>query len=154
MAESFRDSISVWEERRVEADEYRELDGERVLALDHYCGRGKTSRLEVGQARAERDPQPTVYGLARRAEGHPDGRFLFHSVRRGPIRSGERCGVVPAPRTASSLAAMETRIAQTARQIARCAETRDWPLSGPDGWWCSAGHCRFWSGCPGGRARP
>jgi RecB family exonuclease len=114
----------------------------------------KVGAKHVSEVRAERDPQPTVYGLARRAEGHPDGRFLFHSVRRGPIRSGERCGVVPAPRTASSLAAMETRIAQTARQIARCAETRDWPLSGPDGWWCSAGHCRFWSGCPGGRARP
>ena len=34
---------------RVEAEEYRELDGERVLVLFHFSGRGKTSGLEVGQ---------------------------------------------------------------------------------------------------------
>ena len=49
MAEAFRDWLSTWEEWRVEAEEYRELDGERVLVLFHFSARGKTSGLEIGQ---------------------------------------------------------------------------------------------------------
>ena len=49
MAEVFRDWLSTWEEWRVEAEEYRELDGERVLVLFHFSARGKTSGLELGQ---------------------------------------------------------------------------------------------------------
>jgi hypothetical protein len=71
----------------------------------------KVGAKHVTEARAERDPQPTAYRLARRAEGRAEGRFLFHSIRRGAIRSGERCVVVPAPRSAARLAAMEARIA-------------------------------------------
>jgi ketosteroid isomerase-like protein len=53
MAQGFRDWVSAWEEFRIEADEYRELDDERVLVLTHAGGRGKTSGLEVGQMRAD-----------------------------------------------------------------------------------------------------
>ena len=49
MAESFRDWLSAWEEWRVEAEEYRELGGGRVLVLFHFSARGKTSGLRVGQ---------------------------------------------------------------------------------------------------------
>ena len=49
MAETFRDWLSTWQEWCVEAEEYRELDGERVLVLFHFSARGKTSGLEVGQ---------------------------------------------------------------------------------------------------------
>jgi ketosteroid isomerase-like protein len=52
MAEGWRGFLSAWEEWRVEADEYRELDGERVLVLTHYSGRGKTSGLDLGRMRA------------------------------------------------------------------------------------------------------
>jgi ketosteroid isomerase-like protein len=49
--EGFRHFLSTWEELRVEVDEYRELDGERVLVLHHFSGRGKTRGLELGQMR-------------------------------------------------------------------------------------------------------
>jgi ketosteroid isomerase-like protein len=49
MADGFRDFVNAWEGWRVEADDYRELDGERILVLVHYGGRGRTSGLELGQ---------------------------------------------------------------------------------------------------------
>jgi hypothetical protein len=45
MAEGFRDWLSAWEDYRSEAQEYREVDGERVLVLVRNSGRGKTSGL-------------------------------------------------------------------------------------------------------------
>ena len=47
MAESMRDSLSAWQGARTEAEEYRELDDERVLALTRRSGRGKASGLEL-----------------------------------------------------------------------------------------------------------
>jgi ketosteroid isomerase-like protein len=44
-----RDMRSPFEDFRLEADEYRELDDERVLVLYHRSGRGKLSELELGQ---------------------------------------------------------------------------------------------------------
>jgi ketosteroid isomerase-like protein len=49
MAEGWRSFGTAWEDLRQQADEYREVDGERVLALFHYSGRGKASGLELGQ---------------------------------------------------------------------------------------------------------
>jgi ketosteroid isomerase-like protein len=49
MAQEWRGILSSWEEFQVEAEEYRELDDERVLVLNHFSGRGKTSGVEVGQ---------------------------------------------------------------------------------------------------------
>jgi ketosteroid isomerase-like protein len=53
MAGAMGDYLGAWEEWRVEADDYLELDGERVLVLQHYSARGKTSGLELGQMRAQ-----------------------------------------------------------------------------------------------------
>jgi ketosteroid isomerase-like protein len=53
MAEGARGIFDAWEGYRVGADEYRELDGERVLVLVHQGGRGKTSGLEIGRVRAK-----------------------------------------------------------------------------------------------------
>src|SRR6266513_987326 len=44
-----RTYLSAWDEYRVKAEEYRELDGERVLALAHFSALGRTSGLEVRQ---------------------------------------------------------------------------------------------------------
>jgi ketosteroid isomerase-like protein len=48
MLERWREGETVWEDSRVEADDYRELDDERVLVLVRRRGRGKTSGLELG----------------------------------------------------------------------------------------------------------
>jgi ketosteroid isomerase-like protein len=48
MAAGWGEVLSAWEDLRAEAEEYRELDAERVLALIHNRGRGKTSGLELG----------------------------------------------------------------------------------------------------------
>jgi ketosteroid isomerase-like protein len=41
--------LSAWEGFHHRADEYRELDSDRVLVLARFGGRGKTSGLEIGQ---------------------------------------------------------------------------------------------------------
>jgi ketosteroid isomerase-like protein len=49
MAEAARQRLNTWEAYRIEVDEYRELDGERVLVLIRRSGRGKLSGLQLGQ---------------------------------------------------------------------------------------------------------
>src|SRR3954462_10188246 len=49
MAQAGSAWMSAWEEYRVEVDEYRRLDDERILVLMLHCGRGKTSGLDVRQ---------------------------------------------------------------------------------------------------------
>ncbi len=109
----------------------------------------KVGKKHVTDTAARRSPQATSYLLARALEGRPAQHFEFHSVRRGAVR-GERCQVVPAERSDGQLAVFERRIAQTARLIAGCAESGEWGLSSPDGWWCSQRMCAFWASCPGG----
>jgi hypothetical protein len=49
MANAWREWLSAWRDFQVKADEYRELDDERVLVLARFAGRGKTSGLEISQ---------------------------------------------------------------------------------------------------------
>ena len=51
MAEAWHDWLSVWDEYRVEVDEYRKLDDERILVLMLHCGRGKISGIDVEQTK-------------------------------------------------------------------------------------------------------
>jgi ketosteroid isomerase-like protein len=53
MAEGAHAQLSPWEDFRFKAEEFRELDDERVLVLDNGSGRGKISGLEVGQVRVK-----------------------------------------------------------------------------------------------------
>jgi ketosteroid isomerase-like protein len=49
MADAWRDYLSAFDDWRVEAEEYRELDDERVLVLARRRGRGKGSGVQVEQ---------------------------------------------------------------------------------------------------------
>jgi ketosteroid isomerase-like protein len=49
MAERIRINLSPWRDYHLKAEEYRELDEERVLVLSIHPAGGKTSGLEVEQ---------------------------------------------------------------------------------------------------------
>jgi hypothetical protein len=51
MGKAWREYLSAWEGYRVEADEFRELDDDRVLVFLYQYGRGKTSGMELEQVR-------------------------------------------------------------------------------------------------------
>ena len=51
MEEAWRAYLGAWDEYRTEVDEYRELDGERVLVLVRLSGRGKASGLQLEELR-------------------------------------------------------------------------------------------------------
>ena len=53
MAEAMREFLRAWEDWRVTAEDYRELDAEHVLVPFRFGGRGKTSGLELGQVRTK-----------------------------------------------------------------------------------------------------
>jgi ketosteroid isomerase-like protein len=65
MAEAWRAFLGSWDEFHQEAEEYRELDQERVLVYFRFSGRGKTSGLDLAQMR-------------------PEGAGLFH-IREGKV---------------------------------------------------------------------
>ena len=53
MAEQFRGFLGTWQDWRVEAEEYRQIDDERVIVLFRFSAQGKGSGLEVGQMRTD-----------------------------------------------------------------------------------------------------
>jgi ketosteroid isomerase-like protein len=53
MVAAWREFMGAWEGYRIEVEEYRELDGERVLAFTRRSGRGQTSGLEIAQGSAK-----------------------------------------------------------------------------------------------------
>jgi ketosteroid isomerase-like protein len=53
MAQGWRGFVSLWDDYSIEAQEFRELDAERVLVRYRRSGRGKTSGMELEQLRAD-----------------------------------------------------------------------------------------------------
>jgi ketosteroid isomerase-like protein len=49
MTGGFRHFLDAWDELRVEAGEYREVDDERILVIVRLSGCGKTSGLDLAQ---------------------------------------------------------------------------------------------------------
>jgi hypothetical protein len=50
MTRTWREFLTAWDDYRVEAHGFRELDEERVLVALRAQGRGKASRLDIGAA--------------------------------------------------------------------------------------------------------
>jgi ketosteroid isomerase-like protein len=48
MSDGFGEFLSAWEDFHVQAEEYREIDEDRVLVLVQFSGRAKTSRMALG----------------------------------------------------------------------------------------------------------
>ena len=127
---------------------YLDLEDQEGIPIDLKVG-----AKHVTKPRADKDAQASTYLLARAVEGRAAERFDFHSVRRGAVKSGARCTVIDTTRTPGQVAAFEHRLALTARGIAHCDATGDWPHSTPEGWWCSQSMCAFWASCEAGGAR-
>jgi ketosteroid isomerase-like protein len=51
--EAWRDALSAWDDLHPEAEEYRELDDERILVLVRLRGRGKTSGVDLEEMQAK-----------------------------------------------------------------------------------------------------
>ena len=47
LVQAMRQALRPWEHLHTQVDQYRELDGERVLVLHRFSGRGKASGLEL-----------------------------------------------------------------------------------------------------------
>jgi ketosteroid isomerase-like protein len=52
-AEFTRSFLSAWSEIRFVADEYREVDDERIAVVVHYSGHGSTSGVDLGRMGTE-----------------------------------------------------------------------------------------------------
>jgi hypothetical protein len=52
IGQATHDILNAWDDFRFVADEYRELDRERILVLDHNSGRGKVSGMAIDDTRA------------------------------------------------------------------------------------------------------
>ncbi|TMM15309.1 MAG: nuclear transport factor 2 family protein [Actinobacteria bacterium] len=109
MAEGWRDFFSAWEDWRVDVDEYRDLEGGRVLVLEDRSARAKISGLRIGKKVGETgEPLPCP-----RRQGYEVRHVLRprECVRRPRSRyGGRRFGLVvsskplarPAPRLATA----------------------------------------------------
>jgi ketosteroid isomerase-like protein len=53
MTAIWRKVLGAWQDMRIHAEAYRELDDARILALVLFSARGKASGLEVGEMRAK-----------------------------------------------------------------------------------------------------
>jgi ketosteroid isomerase-like protein len=61
MAEAWRQVVSTWDDYSVVADEYLELDDERVLVTNRGIGRGKRSGLAIDQIATRLEPGANLF---------------------------------------------------------------------------------------------
>jgi hypothetical protein len=63
MARRFRDVLNAWEDVRVKAPQYRELDAERVLVFYEYSGHGRHSGISMGPLAGVRESGASVFSI-------------------------------------------------------------------------------------------
>ena len=86
MSKGERYFLSAWEGFRVAAEEYRELDGERVLVLARYRGSGKKSGLQMRTTDENQGGRGYVSAPLCEDRGHRTGRGASsQGVRRAPV---------------------------------------------------------------------
>jgi hypothetical protein len=109
----------------------------------------KVRKSKLGLADAAADIQPTMYLLARRAEGNPAERFNFHTMVKTKKPYAE---VVSTARTNRQLDTLVNRVYQIAAEIHWRLENDNWGGAVPGAWWCSEKMCGYWPSCPMGGA--
>jgi ketosteroid isomerase-like protein len=93
MGEAWRRWLSSWEEFHTEAEEYRELEGDRVLVLTRNTGRGRMSGVELGQMPT---PGATVFDVR---DGKVTRIAAYTDAERALADLGPATGEDPTPRS-------------------------------------------------------
>lgn len=123
-----------------------ELEGAEGVVVADRKVRGR----KLSAADAATDIQPTMYLLAKRAEGQPAPRFDFHTMVRTKTPTVE---IVSTKRTDRQLDHFAGRILTVAAEINWRLEHDVWQGAVPGSWWCSQRSCGYWHACPMGGAR-
>lgn len=124
---------------------YFDLEEEGDVVADR-----KVKGRRLSPADAATDIQPTMYLLAKRAEGNPAPRFDFHTLVRTKQPTVE---VVPTVRTDAQLDHFADRILTVAAEINWRMETDVWQGAVPGSWACSPKFCGYWESCSMGGLR-
>ena len=133
--------------------EWPELGGEQLVSeIVDYKVKGGDA---IGQGKADRDPQASLYLAGRWLEGRPADRFAFaQALRPGRKRKSTSTSLVRTERTVGQMRATLARIALAASQIdaynERYGAHRPWGYADPTSWKCSERYCEFWASCAGG----
>jgi len=115
----------------------------------------KVKGTPIGQQKADRDPQASLYLAGRWLEGRPAEEFSFAQIARpGRQRRQMSATLTTTRRTPGQLRAALARIALAASEIdahyRHFGADRPWGFADPTGWKCSERFCHFWRACPGG----
>jgi hypothetical protein len=107
------------------------------------------------QAKADHDPQASLYLAGRWLTGQPADTFTFAQIGKpGSRRKTMTTALVDTQRTVGQLRAILARIAQAASQIAalydRYGPDEPWGFADPASWKCTPRYCSHHRRCPGG----
>ena len=115
----------------------------------------KVKGSPIGQQKADRDPQASLYLASRWLESRPAEEFAFAQLARpGRQRRQMSATLATTRRTAGQLRSALARIALAASEIdayyRHFGPDRPWGFADPTGWKCSERFCHFWHACPAG----
>ncbi len=116
----------------------------------------KVKGTPIGQQKADRDPQASLYLASRWLEGRPAEEFAFAQIAR-PGRQRRQMSATLTHHPANGRAAARNPRTDRARRVSEIdayyrhfGPDRPWGFADPTGWKCSERFCHFWHACPGG----